>query len=233
MGHATPFAQVLSDKLGVPFERIRMIQHDSDEMSPGARGGVRRVSLGDRVERRHSGGGRSGHRTGPEDRGPSAGSGGGGHRIRGRGLPRGGDRPVEGHHEPRGSEARGNPALPEDLSDGLDAKCSHDTSPISFPNGCHVCEVEVDPDTGETAVDRYTVVDDFGTVLNPPIVEGQVHGGIAQGLGQVLLENTVYDDDGQLVTGSYMDYAMPRADHMAWRSTSPPTRCRARRTRSA
>ena len=70
-------------------------------------------------------------------------------------------------------------------------------------------------DTGETWIDRYTVVDDFGTVINPLVVEGQVHGGIVQGVGQVLLENTIYDEDGQLLTGSYMDYAMPRADHMA------------------
>ena len=130
-------------------------------------------------------------------------------------LPGRRHRPIDRHHEPRGSGPGEHASLPDDLADGLGARCSHDTSPISFPNGCHVCEVEIDPDTGETAIDRYTVVDDFGTVLNPPIVEGQVHGGIVQGLGQVLLENTVYDDDGQLVTGSYMDYAMPRADHMA------------------
>ena len=214
MGHATPFAQVLSDKLGVPFERIRMIQHDSDEMSPGA-------------------GGSGGSRSAIASSGAILEAGEAvierGRKIAGHLLEAavediefaGGVFRVAGTDRSKdimslAAEARRNPALPEDLSDGLDAKCSHDTSPISFPNGCHVCEVEIDPDTGETAVDRYTVVDDFGTVLNPPIVEGQVHGGIAQGLGQVLLENTVYDDDGQLVTGSYMDYAMPRADHMAW-----------------
>ena len=75
----------------------------------------------------------------------------------------------------------------------------------------HICEVEVDPDTGVTRIDRWTAVDDFGVIINPMIVEGQVHGGIAQGVGQALLEGTVYDQSGQLVTASYMDYTMPRA----------------------
>ena len=214
MGHATPFAQVLSEKLGVPFDRIRMIQNDSDEMSPGAggSGGSRSAiaSSGAILEASEAvierGRKIAGHllEAAVED----IEFAGGIFRVAGT------DRSID--IMSLAAKARGNTALPDDLADGLGAKCSHDTSPISFPNGCHVCEVEIDPDTGEAAIDRYTVVDDFGTVLNPLIVEGQVHGGIVQGLGQVLLENTVYDDDGQLVTGSYMDYAMPRADHMAW-----------------
>lgn len=214
MGHATPFAQVLSEKLGVPFERIRMIQHDSDEMSPGAggSGGSRSAiaSSGAILEASEAvierGRKIAGHllEAAVED----IEFAGGIFRVAGT------DRSID--IMSLAAKARGNAALPGDLADGPGAKCSHETSPISFPNGCHVCEVEIDPDTGEAAIDRYTVVDDFGTVLNPLIVEGQVHGGIVQGLGQVLLENTVYDDDGQLVTGSYMDYAMPRADHMAW-----------------
>jgi aerobic carbon-monoxide dehydrogenase large subunit len=75
----------------------------------------------------------------------------------------------------------------------------------------HICEVEIDPETGTTRIDRWTAVDDFGTLINPMIVEGQVHGGIAQGVGQALLEGCVYDKEGQLVTASYMDYTMPRA----------------------
>ena len=102
-----------------------------------------------------------------------------------------------------------------DLPDGLSHKVSHNTAPISFPNGCHVAEVEIDPDTGVVAIDRYTVVDDFGVVVNPLIVEGQVHGGIAQGIGQVLAEDTIYNADGQLVTGTYLDYQLPRADDIA------------------
>ena len=83
--------------------------------------------------------------------------------------------------------------------------------PAPIPNGVHVAEVEIDPDTGLTRVVKYTAVNDFGTVINPMLVEGQIQGGVVQGLGQVLLEGAVYDADGQLVTGSFMDYAMPRA----------------------
>jgi len=84
-----------------------------------------------------------------------------------------------------------------------------------FPNGCHIAEVEIDPDSGETTILRYTVVDDFGAIINPMLLEGQVHGGVVQGIGQALLEETVYDDDsGQLLSGTFMDYAMPRADNL-------------------
>src|SRR5262249_61627131 len=86
-----------------------------------------------------------------------------------------------------------------------------DGVPSAFPNGCHVAEVEIDPDTGITEVVRYSSVNDFGTVINPLMVEGQVHGGVVQGIGQALLEHTVYDGDGQLLSGSFMDYALPRA----------------------
>ena len=81
----------------------------------------------------------------------------------------------------------------------------------SFPNGAHVAEVEIDPETGVVRVDRYTVVDDFGNLINPMLAEGQVHGGIAQGIGQALQEHVVYDEDGQLLTATFMDYAMPLA----------------------
>jgi carbon-monoxide dehydrogenase large subunit len=83
----------------------------------------------------------------------------------------------------------------------------------SFPNGCHVCEVEIDPETGVTRLVRYSVVDDVGRVVNPLLLKGQIHGGIAQGAGQALLENMVYDrESGQMLSGSFMDYGMPRAD---------------------
>ena len=84
----------------------------------------------------------------------------------------------------------------------------------SYPNGAHVAEVVIDPETGVTTVDKYTVVDDFGNLINPMLAEGQVHGGVAQGLGQALSERVVYDEDGQLLTASFMDYAMPRADDL-------------------
>jgi carbon-monoxide dehydrogenase large subunit len=99
----------------------------------------------------------------------------------------------------------------QELEPGLKEGAFYDPTNFTFPAGCHVCEVEIDPETGKVDVVGWTAVDDFGVVVNPMIVEGQVHGGIAQGVGQALLEHTVYDDSGQLKTGSYMDYSMPRA----------------------
>ena len=89
----------------------------------------------------------------------------------------------------------------------------------SWPNGCHVCEVEIEPETGQVEIVRYTTVDDVGRVINPLIVAGQVHGGIAQAVGQALMERVVYDADGQLLTGSFMDYGIPRADDLPLMST--------------
>ncbi|HET7197888.1 MAG TPA: molybdopterin cofactor-binding domain-containing protein, partial [Burkholderiales bacterium] len=93
----------------------------------------------------------------------------------------------------------------------LDVSHVTEIVPSAFPNGCHVAEVEIDPETGVVEVVRYASANDFGTVVNPMLVEGQIHGGVAQGLGQVLMENAQYDADGQLLTGSFMDYALPRA----------------------
>jgi len=103
----------------------------------------------------------------------------------------------------------------EELEPGLDENAFYDPSNFTYPSGAYICEVEVDPDTGETRIERFTAVDDFGNVINPMIVEGQVHGGLGQGIGQALLERCVYDPDtGQLLSGSYMDYAMPRASDL-------------------
>jgi aerobic carbon-monoxide dehydrogenase large subunit len=101
---------------------------------------------------------------------------------------------------------------PQELEPGLKEGAFYDPTNFTFPAGCHICEVEVDPETGQTDIVAWTAVDDFGVVVNPMIVEGQVHGGVAQGVGQALLENAIYDQGGQLVTGSFMDYTMPRAD---------------------
>jgi carbon-monoxide dehydrogenase large subunit len=103
---------------------------------------------------------------------------------------------------------------PKDLEPGFEETAFYDPLNFSFPAGTHICEVEIDPETGTTAIVNYAAVDDFGTIINPMIVEGQVHGGIVQGVGQALLEGTVYDSDGQLESGSYMDYTMPRADNV-------------------
>src|ERR1051326_1098339 len=100
------------------------------------------------------------------------------------------------------------------LEPGLKEGAFYDPTNFTFPAGCHICEVEIDPDTGHVDIAGWTAIDDFGTVINPMIVEGQVHGGVAQGVGQALLESAVYDKDGQLVSGSFMDYSMPKAENL-------------------
>jgi aerobic carbon-monoxide dehydrogenase large subunit len=102
--------------------------------------------------------------------------------------------------------------LPAEAPQSLDViHISDGPGAWTFPNGCHIAEVEVDPQTGSVEVVKYSAVNDFGVVVNPMIVAGQLHGGVVQGIGQALMEKAVYDEDGQLLTGSFMDYAMPRA----------------------
>ena len=225
MGHATPFAQVVSSRLGIPFGRIRTLQHDSDEMSAGAGG---------------SGGSRSIIATGGaivecSDAIIENGKKLAGHIMEtavediefadGMFSVAGTDRHID--ILTLAARARASDDLPDGVPASLSARVRHETHPSSFPNGCHIVEVEIDPDTGWPRVDRYTVVDDFGVVINPLIVEGQVHGGIMQGIGQVIGENTVYDDEGQLLTGTYMDYPMPRADDVSQIDFSTrPVSCR-------
>jgi carbon-monoxide dehydrogenase large subunit len=112
------------------------------------------------------------------------------------------------------ARARTLPGLPDELADGLDSSAKFISPQMSFPNGCHVTEVEIDPETGALRVVGYAAVDDVGRVMHETIVEGQIHGGIAQGLGQVLGEHVVYDEHGQLLTASFMDYMLPRADDL-------------------
>ena len=103
--------------------------------------------------------------------------------------------------------------VPKGEKPGLDDEFTRTPEADTFPNGCHVCELEVDPDTGTIEIVNYSVMDDFGMALNPLLLQGQIHGGVGQGVGQALTERTVYDkDSGQLLSGSFMDYAMPRAD---------------------
>ena len=107
----------------------------------------------------------------------------------------------------------------EEIEPGLEETAFYDPSNFTYPAGAYACEVEVDPDTGKVTIERFAAADDFGNVINPMIVSGQVHGGIAQGVGQALLEGCSYDEEsGQLLTGSYMDYAMPRADDLPFYS---------------
>ena len=209
MGHASPFAQVLHEKLGVPFEKIRVMQTDSDRLSTG--GG--------------SGGSKSLMHTGTAlveaaakviDQGKLIAS----HVLEasagdiefknGRFTIAGTDRAI-GIME-LAEKLRSGVNLPEDVPTSLDVNhVSEGPGASAYPNGCHVCEVEIDPETGVVEVVKYSAVNDFGTVVNPMIVEGQLHGGVVQGIGQALMERTVYDSEGQLLTGSYMDYALPRA----------------------
>jgi carbon-monoxide dehydrogenase large subunit len=103
--------------------------------------------------------------------------------------------------------------LPSSLAVGLQGAGAYSSDLSSFPNGCHICELEIDPETGAVVIDRYTVVDDVGTVINPLLAMGQIQGGIAQGAGQALLEEVIYEPDGgQLLTGTLLDYGIPRAD---------------------
>ena len=207
-GHWTPFAQVLVDKLGIPFEKIKLHQNDSDQLIAGGGTGGSRSAMA-------SGGAiiEAGDKVIEKGKQIAA------HVLeaaaadiefsRGSFVIAGTDRSI-GIMELAG-KLRSGIKLPDGVPPSLDVSLVHDTSPSAFPNGCHVCEVEIDPETGITSVVKYSMVNDFGTLLNPMMVEGQAHGGVVQGIGQALLERTVFDGDGQLLTGSYMDYAMPRA----------------------
>ena len=207
-GHWTPFAQVLNRELGVPFDRIRLEQSDSDRLlAGGGTGGSRSMmasgnAIVQAAARVVEHGRRwAGHllEAAVEDIEFSDGE----FRVAGT------DRAIgllELARRVRLADDR-----PADLPAGLDVDLVADVGPSAFPNGAHVCEVEIDPETGAVRIDRYVVVDDFGNLVNPMLVEGQVHGGVVQGIGQALMEHCRYDADGQLVTGSFMDYAVPRA----------------------
>jgi len=209
MGHATTYAQILSDQLGIPFDCIRMVEGDSDRVNfGGGSGGSRSVML--------VGAALSESSKLVIERGKQIAS----HVLEaaasdieyraGRFVIAGTDRSI-GLLE-LAARLRGGAKLPEGVPTSLDVDhVVTDPVPSAFPNGCHIAEVEVDPETGATQVVRYAAVNDLGTIVNPLLVEGQIRGGVVQGLGQVLLEQAVYDADGQLVTGSFMDYAMPRA----------------------
>src|SRR4051812_29141148 len=211
-GHAAPFAQVLSARLGVPFERIKLLQGDSDELLAG--GGT--------------GGSRSMYASGAAivegaDAVIEKGKQIAGFVLEaaasdiefgaGRFTIAGTDRSI-GIME-LAEKLRSGLKVPAGVPNSLSVKhVSNEPIPSVFPNGCHVAEVEIDPDTGVVEIVKYNSVNDFGTIINPLLVEGQVHGGVVQGIGQALMEKTAYDADGQLLTGSYMDYAMPRAGDM-------------------
>ncbi len=212
-GHAAPFAQVLHSKLGVPFERVKLIQGDSDRIVFGAgTGGSRSAMMGGGAIAQASDIVISKGKNLAADALEAAAADI--EFANGEFVVAGTDRRI-----PIMELARKYPGK-------LDTTHVTEVTPSAFPNGCHVCEVEVDPDTGVVEVVRYNSVNDFGTVLNPLMVEGQIHGGVVQGIGQCLMESARYDETGQLLTGSFMDYALPRADNtpasIGWESHPVP-----------
>jgi carbon-monoxide dehydrogenase large subunit len=207
-GHAAPFAQVLSNRLGIPFDRIRLFQGDSDQLLVGGGTGGSRsmMSSGAAIVQASDKVIEHGKQIASYLLEASASD------IefdRGRFVIAGTDRAI-GIMD-LAAKLRSGLKLPDGVPATLDASHVSDGVPSAFPNGCHVAEVEIDPDTGVVEVVKYVSVNDFGTVINPLLVEGQVHGGVVQAIGQALYEHVVYDADGQLLTGSYMDYGIPRA----------------------
>ncbi len=211
MGHETSLTQILADRLGVPFDAISYAQGDTSlTPSGGGHGGSRTMEVGggavlavadkviDKARRL------SAHLL--EAAEADIDFADGTFRISGT------DRQVTMEEIIRASFDTGR--LPGGEAESLDDNTVFDRENITYPNGCHVAEVEVDPETGTIEIVDYTVVDDFGRIINPLTADGQVMGGAAQGLGQAFLEDIVYDEDGQLLSGSFMDYAMPRADDM-------------------
>ena len=210
-GLMTAYRQVVADRLGVHPDRIEVIMGDTDRTPSGLTGGSRALPVG----------GSALYEASAEviEKGRALAA----HLLEAAAadvqfedatfLVPGTDLKLDLFEVARASL---DPAkLPQGMKPGLDATKYRVPAAATFPNGCHIVEIEIDPDTGVVTVDRYTVVDDFGRTVNPIMLEGQVHGGVAQGIGQALIEHTVYDEEsGQLVTGSFMDYAMPRADDL-------------------
>ncbi|MGO9770465.1 MAG: xanthine dehydrogenase family protein molybdopterin-binding subunit [Roseiarcus sp.] len=211
-GHETTFAQLVSSRLGIPFENVSIVHGDTDKVqfgmgTYGSRSGAVGMSAIskalDKIEAKAK-------------------------KVAGHVLEAS-DQDIEfrdGKFTVRGTDKSidfGSVALQayiahkfngQELEPGLKETAFWDPTNFTFPAGVHICELEIDPQTGVVTIDRWTAVDDFGKLINPMIVEGQVHGGVAHGIGQALMERAVYNADGQLLTASYMDYCMPRADDL-------------------
>ncbi|MEM6823853.1 MAG: xanthine dehydrogenase family protein molybdopterin-binding subunit [Pseudomonadota bacterium] len=208
-GHETTFAQVVADRFGLPIDNVSIVHGDTDKVqfgmgTYGSRSGAVGISAivkaMDKVEAKVKKIAAHTLEASEEDI-----------------VIEGGEVKVAGTDKSMGWHEVGLAAytghnLPEGLEPGLKEGAFYDPINFTFPAGAYIAEVEVDPETGVTQIVRFTAADDFGTIINPMIVEGQVHGGVAQGIGQAMLEQVVYDEGGQLITGSYMDYCMPRAD---------------------
>jgi carbon-monoxide dehydrogenase large subunit len=223
-GHETTFAQLVSERLGIPLDNVSIVHGDTDKVQfgmgtygsrSGAVGMSAIVKALDKIEAKAKKVASHMLEAAESDI-----------------VFKDGKFTVAGTDK---SAAWGDVALNAyiahkfvgaELEPGLKEGAFYDPTNFTFPAGCHICEVEIDPDTGATHIANWVAVDDFGTVINPMIVEGQVHGGIAQGVGQAMLEGAVYDGSGQLVTGSLMDYTMPRADDLpSFRVDTTVTKC--------
>lgn len=209
-GHETAYTQIVAEQLGVDFDKVRILQGDSDAIpTGGGTGGARSLySEGGAILKAKDGVVEKGKvvaadmlETAASDIEFAAG------RFRVAGT----DRDVGIVEVAQEARKRSNAKAGE--AAGLDTAADWQVQAITFPNGCHACEVEIDEATGVAEVVRYVVADDMGKVINPTIVKGQIHGGVVQGVGQALYENVVYDADGQLLTGSFTDYCLPRADN--------------------
>jgi aerobic carbon-monoxide dehydrogenase large subunit len=208
-GNETAFAQIVSERLGVSPARIQVLWGDSDALGAGrGNGGSGALTVGGSAVTRASEkiverGRRIAARmmeAAPEDV----------QFCDGRFTVAGTDRGVAFAEVAR--TAYVPRLLPQGMEPGFSETAAFTPPAVTFPNGCQVCEVEIDPETGVVRIVRHTVIDDVGRMVNPMLVKGQIHGGVVQGLGQALFENLVYDDEGQVIAGSFMDYAMPRAD---------------------
>ena len=210
-GHLTSFAQIMSDKLSIPMDKFKLLQGDSKELIAGTgTGGSRTAISGGTLLLKaaniviENGKQLAAHLFGDDANNVEF---------------------NDGNFEVPNTNHKINildlnsdikdlirdKKLPANLPQGLDGELAEDTPPSSFPNGCHISEVEINPKTGEVKLIKHIAVNDFGNLVNPLLVEGQVLGGIIQAQGQILMENLCYDDYGQLLSGSYMDYTMPKA----------------------
>ncbi|PWJ85301.1 xanthine dehydrogenase molybdenum binding subunit apoprotein [Pseudaminobacter salicylatoxidans] len=203
-GHATAYAQFVAEKLGIDVAQVRMVQGDTDRLATGGGtggsrsiplGGVSAARAGEALAEKIS-------RIAADELEASS------HDIElidGTARIVGTDRSITFAQIAQAGQ-------PDDLK----ASGEFVQHEATYPNGTHICEIEIDPQTGQTEIAAYTIVDDFGATVNPILLAGQVHGGVVQGIGQALAEEAVYSEDGQLLTASFMDYAMPRADDLPW-----------------
>ncbi|AUX78027.1 xanthine dehydrogenase family protein molybdopterin-binding subunit [Sinorhizobium fredii] len=208
-GHETTFAQLVADRLGLPIDSINIVHGDTDKVQMGMgtygsrSGAVGMSALAKALDKVEAKAKKIAAHLMEADESDIV--------IEDGALKVAGtDRSVPWFQMALAAYTAHN--LPPGLEPGLKESAFYDPANFTFPAGCYICEVEVDPETGRTHIVQFVAADDFGNIINPMIVEGQVHGGLAQGIGQALLEGVRYNDSGQLLTASYLDYAMPRAD---------------------